>query len=76
MKGGAQYCHEYDLLISYTHDSELQAITATPLHRYTIPRLLCPHQPLPGNGSNSADSSASRTQILSSQHTVQNSTIN
>jgi hypothetical protein len=40
-----------DLLTTYTHDSQVQVITAPPListiHKSS---LLCFHQPFPGNG--------------------------
>jgi hypothetical protein len=55
------------LLITYTHDSELQAIT-TPLLISTIHR--SPQHPLslfqPATAPDSVDFSASRAQILSS----------
>jgi hypothetical protein len=71
-----------ELLTTYTHDSELQVITAPPLIS-TIHR--SPHQPLGlfqpavftsrslATASNSGDSSASRAQVFSSQPPVQNS---
>jgi hypothetical protein len=48
-----------DLLTTYAHDSELQAITAPPListihkspqHPLSFTSLLCLHQPFSGNG--------------------------
>jgi hypothetical protein len=57
-----------DLLATYTHNSEIQVITASPListihkspqHMLRVSSLLCLHQPFPGNGFNSGDSSAS-----------------
>jgi hypothetical protein len=50
-RGGLEW--RMDLLTTYTHNSELQAITAPPLIS-TIYKgfssLLCVHQPFPGNG--------------------------
>jgi hypothetical protein len=69
-----------DLLTNYTHDSGLQAITATAIS--TIPK--SPQHPLSlfqpavftsrslATASNSGDSSASRAQVISSQPLVQN----
>jgi hypothetical protein len=62
-----QYCHVLEwlwrgldcgmgLLTTYTHNSELQAITSPPLisshhsTRWAFSSLLCLHQPFPGNG--------------------------
>jgi hypothetical protein len=73
-----------DLLATYTHDSE-QVITETPListiHKspQNPPSLFQPvvfiNRSL-ATASNSGDSSDSRPQVLSSQPTVQNSTLN
>jgi hypothetical protein len=41
-----------------------------------FPTLLCLHQPFPGNGFNSGDSSASRAQAPSLQPPMQISTLN
>jgi hypothetical protein len=72
-----------DLLTTYTHGSELQAITA-PLLIFTI-HVSPQHPPKPffqpavfiscslATASNSGDSSASCTQVLSSQPPMQNS---
>jgi hypothetical protein len=66
-----------DLLTTHTHDSELQAITASPL------TTTAPSKPFPAcyvfidrflaKASNSGDFSASRAHVLSSQPHVQNS---
>jgi hypothetical protein len=65
-----------DLLTTYTHDSELQAVTAPP------PITTAPAKPFPAccvftsrslaTASDSGDASASRPQVLSSQTAVQN----
>jgi hypothetical protein len=71
-----------DLLVTYTHDSELQAITVPPLismiqitTAFTKPFPACcvfTSRSL-ARASNSGDSSASCAQVLSSQTTIQNS---
>jgi hypothetical protein len=71
-----------DLLTTYTHDSELQAITAPPLISpiHKSPQYLLSLLPACcvltsrslATASNSGDSSVSRSQVLSSQLPVQN----
>jgi hypothetical protein len=86
------YCHVYecdcrrgldwwlDLLTTYTHDSELQAITTPPLittaHAKPFPACFIFFGPSLTTASNSGYSSASRAQVLSSQPPMQNSTLN
>jgi hypothetical protein len=63
-----------DLLITYTHDSELQAITAPPLISiiHKSPACCVFTSRYLATVTNSVDSSASRTQVISSQTLVQN----
>jgi hypothetical protein len=75
-----------DLLTTYTNDSELQAITAPPVistihkspqHQLSLFLACCVFTSRSlATASNSGDSSASGTQVLSSQPPVQNSTDN
>jgi hypothetical protein len=75
-----------DLLTTYTHDLELEAITApllistihkSPQHTLSLFAACCVFISCSlVAASNSGDSSASRTQVLSSQPPVQNSTLN
>jgi hypothetical protein len=64
-----------DLLITCTHHSELQVISApslistiykSPEHPLSLPTSLPCHKPLPGKASNSGDPSVSRPQVLPS----------
>jgi hypothetical protein len=71
-----------DLLTTYTHDSELQAINSATANLYNSQITTVPAKPFqlvftrrsPATASNSAVSSASRAKVLSSQPPVQNST--
>jgi hypothetical protein len=69
------------VLITLTHDLELQAITALPLiftihkspqHPQGLSSLQCLHQPFLATTSNNGDSPAPRAQVLSSQAPVRN----